>query len=110
MSDRTEHLDLTPSRVLWAIIAVASLWLLGWTIVAVGFALSRCLGAGCDAPTPAWVFVATLVAGGIVMLSAGPVARRLTGFRLAWLASLGGPTLLALVVVGLRSGALAWGG
>lgn len=95
--------ELTPSRLLWALIAVASLWLVGLVVVGVGFVLSFCLGAGCEAPAPTWVFAVLAGLGLGVMLSAGPLAIRMTGVRWAWVASFGGPAILAALAMFLRA-------
>jgi len=105
-SDSVTHTDtdfeLTPSALLWALIAVASMWLVGLVIVGIGFVLSSCLGAGCEAPAPVWVFVVFGALGLAVMLAAGPVAVRITRVTWAWSASLGGPAILGLIVLAVR--------
>ena len=102
MSSDEIEFELTPSKVIWAIMAVTSLWLLGWLIVAVGFSLSWCLGAGCDTAAPDWVFVTGVIVGLGVMLAAGPVAMRMTKVKWTLIASFGGPIVMMLMVFGLR--------
>lgn len=102
MGSKDIEFELTPSKVIWAIMAVTFLWLLGMMIVAIGFALSWCLGAGCQTAAPDWVFVAGVVVGLGVMLAAGPVAVRMTKARWSLVASLGGPVVMMFMIFGLR--------
>ena len=87
-----EERELTPSSVIWAIMAVSARWLVALLVLAIGYAATECIWAGCVNPAPhallAWSVV---LADGLFVLS-GYLGWRMTGTRVAWLAVI--PALL----------------
>lgn len=100
-TDRTEQAvdHLTPSGLIWAIMAVTGLWLVGLFILAVGYTLTECLGAVCEEPAPRGVWWGAVALAGLTFAWSGRVATRMTHVTWTWAAAV--PGLLFLLIVSL---------
>ena len=91
--------QLTPSAVIWSIMAVTGLWLVGLFVLAVGYTLDQCLGAVCSEPPPRWVWWLTVGLATVAFVGSGAVAVRMTRLTWTWVAAV--PGLVFVLVASL---------
>lgn len=93
----TEGAELTPSGLIWSIMAVSGLWLVGLFVLAIGYTLTECLGAVCAEPAPRGVWWASVGLAAAAFAGSGRIAVRMTHMSWTWVAAAPGLAFLFIV-------------
>ncbi len=91
--------QLTPSAVIWSIMAVSGLWLVGLFVLAVGHTLDQCLGAVCSEPPPRWAWWLTVGVAALVFVGSGAAAVRMTRLTWTWMAAAPGLVFVLVAIL-----------